>query len=242
LADDRARALTRLFLRLGAVEEERMFDPAQEREDMVRYQLAGRDISDARVLAAMREVPRERFVSSDYLSQAYDDGPLPIGNGQTISQPYIVALMIQAAALQPEDRVLEVGAGSGYAAAVMSRIAREVVAIERHAGLADEAREQLAALGYHNIAVIVGDGTRGCADKAPFDAIIVSAGGPGVPHALQQQLDLAGRLVIPVGDDRSQRLLKVTRTGATHFEEEDLGEVVFVPLIGEEGWREESTG
>ena len=217
-----------------------MFDPAQEREDMVRYQLAGRDISDERVLAAMREVPRERFVPTEYAGQAYDDGPLPIGNGQTISQPYIVALMIQAAALQPEDRVLEVGAGSGYAAAVMSRIAREVVAIERHAGLADEAREQLAALGYHNIAVIVGDGTRGCADKAPFDAIIVSAGGPGVPHALQQQLDLAGRLVIPVGDDRSQRLLKVTRTGATHFEEEDLGEVVFVPLIGEEGWREET--
>jgi len=216
-----------------------MFDPAQEREDMVRYQLAGRDISDERVLAAMREVPRERFVPTEYAGQAYDDGPLPIGNGQTISQPYIVALMIQAAALQPEDRVLEVGAGSGYAAAVMSRIAREVIAIERHAGLADEAREQLAALGYGNVELIVGDGTRGCADKAPFDAIIVSAGGPGVPHALQQQLDLAGRLVIPVGDDRSQRLLKVTRTGATHFEEEDLGEVVFVPLIGEEGWREE---
>ena len=216
-----------------------MFDPAQEREDMVRYQLAGRDITDERVLAAMREVPRERFVPTKYAGQAYDDGPLPIGNGQTISQPYIVALMIQAAALQPEDRVLEVGAGSGYAAAVMSRIAREVIAIERHAGLADEAREQLAALGYGNVELIVGDGTRGCADKAPFDAIIVSAGGPGVPHALQQQLDLAGRLVIPVGDDRSQRLLKVTRTGATHFEEEDLGEVVFVPLIGEEGWREE---
>ena len=124
-----------------------MFDPAQEREDMVRYQLAGRDIRDARVLAAMREVPRERFVGSDYADMAYDDGPLPIGNGQTISQPYIVALMIQAAALQPEDRVLEVGAGSGYAAAVMSRIAREVVAIERNAGLVDQAREQLAALG-----------------------------------------------------------------------------------------------
>ena len=219
-----------------------MFDPAQEREDMVRYQLAGRDISDERVLAAMREVPRERFVPADYADQAYDDGALPIGNGQTISQPYIVALMIQAAALQPEDRVLEVGAGSGYAAAVMSRIAREVIAIERHAGLADEAREHLAALGYSNVELIVGDGTRGCTDKAPFDAIIVSAGGPGVPHALQQQLDLAGRLVIPVGDDRSQRLLKVTRTGANHFEEEDLGEVVFVPLIGEEGWREETAG
>jgi protein-L-isoaspartate(D-aspartate) O-methyltransferase len=217
-----------------------MFDPAQEREDMVRYQLAGRDITDERVLAAMREVPRERFVPAEYADQAYDDGPLPIGNGQTISQPYIVALMIQAAALQPDDRVLEVGAGSGYAAAVMSRIAREVIAIERHAGLADEAGEQLAALGYSNVELIVGDGTRGCTDKAPFDAIIVSAGGPGVPHALQQQLDLAGRLVIPVGDDRSQRLLKVTRTGATHFEEEDLGEVVFVRLIGEEGWREEA--
>jgi protein-L-isoaspartate(D-aspartate) O-methyltransferase len=219
-----------------------MFDPAQEREDMVRYQLSGRDITDERVLAAMREVPRERFVPTDYAGQAYDDGALPIGSGQTISQPYIVALMIQAAALQPEDRVLEVGAGSGYAAAVMSRIAREVIAIERHAGLADAAGEQLAALGYGNVELIVGDGTRGCTDKAPFDAIIVSAGGPGVPHALQQQLDLAGRLVIPVGDDRSQRLLKVTRTGANHFEEEDLGEVVFVPLIGEEGWREETAG
>jgi len=212
---------------------------AAERDAMIERQIASRGIREPTILEAFRSVPREAFLSPEYADLAYGDHPLPIEAGQTISQPYIVALMIQAAALRPEDRVLEVGAGSGYAAAVMSRIAREVIAIERHAGLADEAREQLAALGYGNVELIVGDGTRGCADKAPFDAIIVSAGGPGVPHALQQQLDLAGRLVIPVGDDRSQRLLKVTRTGATHFEEEDLGEVVFVPLIGEEGWREE---
>ena len=218
-----------------------MFDPAQEREDMVRYQLARRDIRDERVLAAMREVPRERFVPADWAEEAYDDGTLPIGDDQTISQPYIVALMIQAAELAPGDRVLEVGAGSGYAAAVMSRIARQVIAIERHAGLAAQARDRLAALGYDNIEIIVGDGTRGAVDKAPFNAIIVSAAGPGVPHALQQQLDLAGRLIIPVGDGGIQRLLKVTRTGATHFQEEDLGEVVFVPLIGEEGWHEESS-
>lgn len=219
-----------------------MVDLAHQRERMVERQLAGRGVHDNHVLEAMREVPREAFVPKPLQEFAYEDTPLPIDAGQTISQPYIVAAMIEAAGVRPGDRVLEIGAGSGYAAAVMSRIAREVVAIERHAGLVDEARAQLAALGYDNVELVVGDGTRGYADKAPFDAIIVSAGGPGIPHALQQQLDLGGRLIIPVGNDITQRLLKVTRTGATHFEEQELGDVVFVPLIGEEGWQEEAAG
>ena len=219
-----------------------MLDRSREREDMVRHQLAGRDIDDPHVLAAMREVPRERFVPSEYAEQAYDDGPLPIDQRQTISQPYIVALMIQAAELATGDRVLEVGAGSGYAAAVMSRIAREVIGIERHALLVHAAQDRLAELGYRNVELIAGDGTRGCPDKAPFDAIIVSASGPGVPHALQQQLDLGGRMVIPVGEGSAQRLLRVRRTGASHFEEEDLGSVIFVPLIGVEGWPEPTEG
>jgi len=215
-----------------------MPDRSREREDMVCYQLAGRDIDDSQVLAAMREVPRERFVPDGCAEQAYDDGPLPIDEGQTISQPYIVALMIQAAELTQGDRVLEVGAGSGYAAAVMSHIAREVIGIERHAPLIEAARDRLDELGYRNVELIAGDGTRGCVDKAPFDAIIVSAAGPGIPHALQQQLELGGRLVIPVGEGSAQRLLRVRRTGASHFEEEDLGPVIFVPLIGAEGWPE----
>jgi len=217
-----------------------MLDRSREREDMVRHQLADRDIDDPQALAAMREVPRERFVPDEYAEHAYDDGPLPIDQGQTISQPYIVALMIQAAELATGNRVLEVGAGSGYAAAVMSRIVREVIGIERHAPLVRAARDRLAELGYRNVELIAGDGTRGYPDRAPFDAIIVSASGPVVPHALQQQLDLGGRLVIPVGEGSAQRLLRVRRTGAAHFEEEELGPVIFVPLIGEEGWPEPS--
>jgi protein-L-isoaspartate(D-aspartate) O-methyltransferase len=207
------------------------------RARMVEDQLARRGISDERVLAAMGAAPREVFVAPDLQAEAYEDFPLPIGEGQTISQPFIVALMLEAAEPKPGERVLEVGAGCGYAAAVMSRIAGRVFAIERLAALGTAAREHLAALGYDNVTIIVGDGTRGLAAEAPFDAIIVSAGGPDVPAALKAQLAIGGRLVIPVGMvERQQTLRKVTRTSETDFPEEDLGPVAFVPLIGEGGW------
>jgi len=206
---------------------------------MVDVQIAQRGVRDSRVLKAMREVPREAFVDPDFEEFAYEDTPLPIGKGQTISQPFMVAYMIEAADIDPGDRVLEVGTGSGYAAAVMSRIADHVYTIERHASLAEIARQRFELLGYDNIEVRAGDGTKGWGEAAPFDVILVAAAGPGAPPALQEQLDVSGRLVIPVGKEADgQRLLKVTRTGATTYEEEDLGGVQFVPLIGEEGWAE----
>jgi protein-L-isoaspartate(D-aspartate) O-methyltransferase len=216
-----------------------MFDRA--REEMVRRQLEGRGITDRHVLTAMRAVPRERFVAADYTERAYDDGPLPIGEGQTISQPYIVALMLQAAEIRPGGHVLEVGAGSGYAAAVAARIADRVVAIERHASLVEAAQRRLDGLGYANVRILAGDGTRGCAEEAPFDAIIVSAGGPEVPDALARQLRIGGRLVIPVGPNGSQALLRIRRVADRRYERDDLGEVVFVPLIGEQGWAEQAS-
>jgi protein-L-isoaspartate(D-aspartate) O-methyltransferase len=217
-----------------------MFDHAAARAQMVDRQIARRGLTDARVLAAMREVPREMFVPESLAAHAYDDGPLPIEAGQTISQPFVVAIMIEAAEIAPGDRVLEIGAGSGYAAAVMSRIAAQVYAIERHASLADSAAARLQQLGYANVEVRAGDGTHGWPEAAPFDAIIASAGGPAIPQALKEQLDLGGHLVMPVGDSpRVQRLIKVTRAGANLFVEEDLGAVAFVPLIGAHGWKEE---
>jgi len=202
------------------------------RTAMVERQLKARGIRDPRVLAAMAEVPRESFVSEDLRKFAYDDRPLPIGEGQTISQPYIVALMIEAAAIEPGDKVLEVGAGSGYAAAVLSRIAGEVHAIERHAALADSAQRRLRALGYDTVAVIAGDGSGGLPGKAPFDAILVAAGSDKVPAPLRRQLAIGGRLVVPVGGPGLQSLLCVTRTGEEGWTERDLGGVRFVPLIG----------
>jgi len=217
-----------------------MLDTARLRARMVDAQIARRGVKDAHVLDAMREVPREAFVPPGFEEFAYEDGPLPIGESQTISQPFVVALMIEAAELRPGDRVLEVGAGSGYAAAVMSRIADRVHAIERHKSLAEEARRRFARLGYDNIELKVGDGTVGWPEAAPFDAILVSAGGPEVPAALKEQLAQGGRLVIPVGEARGdQRLLKLTRRADGTFEEEDLGPVSFVPLIGEAGWAED---
>jgi protein-L-isoaspartate(D-aspartate) O-methyltransferase len=219
---------------MSAPEQDRM---AALRARMVEDQLARRGISDERVLAAMGAVPREAFVPPDRQAEAYEDCPLPIGERQTISQPFIVALMIEAAELKPGDRVLEVGSGCGYAAAVMGRIAGEVFGIERHAALGAAARDNLAALGIGNVTIVVGDGTKGLPDEAPFDAIIVSAGGPDVPPALKAQLAVGGRLVIPVGTvERQQTLRKVTRTSEAAFPEEDLGPVAFVPLIGEAGW------
>jgi protein-L-isoaspartate(D-aspartate) O-methyltransferase len=215
-------------------------DIKERRDAMVAMQLVARGVRDKQVLAAMREVPRERFIAGELAEFAYADTPLPIEAGQTISQPYIVALMLEAAKIQPDDRVLEIGVGSGYAAAVMSRIARRVHAIDRQEELADLARGRLAALGYDNVVVRSGDGTCGWPENAPFDVIVVAAGGPGIPTPLNVQLALGGRLIIPVGDAEEQRLTRVTRTGEENYFEENLGPVRFVPLIGEHGWRNES--
>jgi protein-L-isoaspartate(D-aspartate) O-methyltransferase len=217
-----------------------ILDPAEAREHMVRRHLEARGIRDSAVLAAMRSVPREAFLPPELEEFAYADSPLPIERGQTISQPYIVALMAAAAALRSGDRVLEVGTGSGYAAAILSRIAREVDTIERHEELARLATERLARLGFANVSVRHGDGTLGWPEHAPYDAIIVAAGGPKVPEALLDQLVPGGRLVMPVGEGRGvQRLLRVTRGPDGRLHQEELGDVRFVPLIGVQGWMPE---
>ncbi len=217
-----------------------MSDPtarADDREHMVQRHLVARGIRDAAVLAAMRAVPREAFITGELAEFAYEDAPLPIEVGQTISQPYIVAEMIVALGLQPGSRVLEVGTGSGYAAAVLSRIAAEVYTVERHAELAEAAARRLHALGYANVHVLHGDGTLGWAAHAPYDGIVVAAGGPEVPEALREQLKVGGRLVIPIGPTpREQTLVRITRSDPTSYAREDLGAVRFVPLIGAEGW------
>jgi len=213
----------------------------QQREEMVARQIAGRGIRDPNVLAAMREVPREAFVPQDQANFAYDDGPLPILEGQTISQPYVVALMIQELRIGAEDRVLEIGTGSGYAAAIISRMAAETYTVERIESLVDFARQNLEALGYDNVHVRQGDGTLGWSEHAPYAAIIVAAGGPEVPESLKEQLAIGGRLIIPVGSEqRAQRLIKVTRKTEEEYELETLSHVRFVPLIGEQGWAKES--
>jgi protein-L-isoaspartate(D-aspartate) O-methyltransferase len=209
---------------------------ARDREIMVQRHLLARGIRDPLVLAAMGKVPREAFVPQELAEFAYEDSALPIEAGQTISQPYIVARMIELLELEPTDKVLEVGAGSGYAAAVLSRIADKVYAIERHAELAKLAKERLERLGYDNVEIIWADGTLGLPKQAPFNAILVSAGGPRIPDTLKQQLSVGGRLVIPVGRDLHQRLYLVRRIDEDNFEEEDHGSVAFVPLIGAEGW------
>jgi len=214
---------------------------AAQRERMVGRQVAGRGVHDERVLEAMRTVPRELFVDEAMRPHAYEDTPLPIEAGQTISQPYIVGLMLGAAALGPADRVLEVGAGSGYAAAVMSRIVREVYAVERHAELAALALYRLRSLGYGNVEIRIGDGSGGWPEVGPFDAILAAAGAPVVPDRLRRQLAVGGRLVLPVGESRDrQRLLKITRQGEHRWSEEALGDVRFVPLVGEHGWRDDA--
>ena len=207
-----------------------------ERERMVERQIRARGVSDARVLQAMRDVPREAFLPPELADLAYDDRPLPIEAGQTISQPYIVAVMTEALRLTGSETVLEIGTGSGYAAAVLARVARHVYTIERHAELADLARERLAALGITNVDVRCDDGTLGWPEHAPFDAIVVAASGPELPQALLDQLTIGGRLVIPVGTSRAQELVRVTRTSEDAFKREELGAVQFVPLIGEQGW------
>jgi protein-L-isoaspartate(D-aspartate) O-methyltransferase len=209
------------------------------RDLMVERQIATRGVRDPRVLEALREVPREAFVPAELQEFALEDAPLPIAAGQTISQPYVVAVMVEALQLGPDDRVLEVGSGSGYAAAVMSRICARVYAIERHEELVDASRRVLADLGYQNVQLRHGDGTLGWPEAAPFDAILVSAGGPAIPDALRGQLAIGGRLVIPVGGrGRLQRLVRVTRRGIDDFVEDDYGPVSFVPLVGAQGWQD----
>jgi len=214
-----------------------MTDYAAEREAMVERQLRRRGITEPDILDAFRAVPREAFISEDHAHLAYGDHPLPIEANQTISQPYIVALMVQAAAIRHGDAVLEVGAGSGYAAAVISRIAARVVAIERQHDLVEVARQRLERLGYSNVLIVEGDGTRGCPDEAPFDAILAAASGSHVPSALIAQLAPNGRIVMPLGEPGlPQELVKVTKQDDGILVQENLGGVRFVPLIGEEGW------
>ena len=211
------------------------------RQQMIEYQLEARGLKDQGVLDALNAVPREEFIPTELVEFAYSDSALPIAASQTISQPYIVALMTAALELKADDRVLEVGTGSGYAAAVLAELASEVFTIERHKILADTARKKLRELNYKNIQVLHGDGTLGWPEYAPFEAIIVAAGGPEVPETLKQQLSIGGRLVIPVGTSlHTQRLVRITRTSQYIFEEENLGSVRFVPLIGAAGWKDET--
>lgn len=215
----------------------------EKRQQMVSDQIHGRGVRDAKVLAAMANVRREAFVPSEMRVFAYDDRPLPIAAGQTISQPYIVAFMVEALNLQAGDKVLEIGAGSGYAAAVLAEIAGTVYAIERIDELARNAAKSLKSQGYENVHVLHADGTRGWAEHAPFDAILVSAGAPVVPEDLKSQLAAGGRMVVPVGDTKhTQELIRITHRGNGVFDRENLASVRFVPLIGEQGWEEESTG
>src|SRR5579859_3827015 len=210
---------------------------AQRRDAMVESHIAARGIRSQSVLEAMQTVPREAFLPQHLREFAYQDAPLPIAEGQTISQPYIVALMTEALELKGGEKVLEIGTGSGYAAAILAQIAKEVYTVERIGQLAEKAATVLSDLGYRNVHVLHGDGTRGWEEHAPYDAIVVAAGGPEVPESLKAQLRIGGRLVIPVGADRRfQELVRVTRISELQYKTEDLADVRFVPLVGAEGW------
>lgn len=214
-----------------------MLDFTEARRQMVDRQIAGRGVRDPAVLRAFGTVPREEFVAEDLREYAYRDMPLSIGHDQTISQPYVVALMAELARLQPDDRVLDIGTGSGYAAAILAEIAARVFSIERVADLAELARQRLIRLDYDNVEIRVGDGTLGWPEEAPFDAIIAAAGGFEVPTVLKRQLADGGRLIMPVGPQAgAQRLVRLVRRGVDTFDEQDFGEVRFVPLIGSQGW------
>jgi protein-L-isoaspartate(D-aspartate) O-methyltransferase len=221
-----------MFTKWGELE-----DHERDRERMVRMQIEARGVRDPRVLEAMRAVPRHLFVPGHVIGSAYRDAPLPIGQGQTISQPYIVALMTELLELKGEEKVLEIGTGSGYQAAILGQLAAQVITVERIPQLAQEASELLVQLGYDNVHVKVGDGTLGWPDDAPYDAVIVTAASPQIPEPLKGQLTDGGRLVAPVGPRWTQELVRVRRRGDRYHSETLLG-VAFVPLIGEHGWQE----
>jgi len=210
----------------------------KQRIKMVDSQIRARGIRDPRVLKAMEKVPRHLFVNEALRDQAYNDNPLPIDGGQTISQPYIVALMTEALELKGTEKALEIGTGSGYQAAVLAELVDHVFSIDRIASLAGNARRLLEFLNYYSIAIRVGDGTLGWKDEAPFDAIMVTAGAPDIPKTLVEQLAVGGRLVVPVGGRHSQVLIKLTRLSESvnDVKREDLGGCRFVDLIGEYGW------
>jgi protein-L-isoaspartate(D-aspartate) O-methyltransferase len=212
----------------------RHLNPEVARERLVKH-LRAKGIEDERVLEAFRKVPRHLFVDGAMYAQAYDDNALPIGLGQTISQPYVVGLMTQLLELGTDDKILEIGTGSGFQAAVLARFSRRVYTIERHRELGENARKLLRELGYENIVFKVGDGTRGWPQHAPFDRIIVTAGAPVVPQALVSQLTVGGRLLIPTGDRAYQELQIYDRT-EEGIRKRSVGGVVFVPLVGEHGW------
>ena len=214
----------------------------QARARMVAQQLERRGIRDRRVLEAMAAVPRELFVPNVPSSFAYDDRALPIDSGQTISQPYIVARMTELLQVEAGDRILEIGTGSGYQAAILARLGAEVTTIERHTDLAEQARDRLRALDVVGVDVRVGDGSRGAPDGAPWDGIVVTAAAPAIPDALREQLAIGARLVIPVGPRYQQDLLVVERRGRADWDERSDGAVVFVPLVGEGGFREADAG
>src|SRR5262245_13618968 len=214
-----------------------MADIASLRRRMVDTQLVARGIREPAVLRAMASVPRERFVPEVDALDAYEDSAMPIGHAQTISQPYVVALMLEALSPESTDRVLEIGTGSGYGTAVLAEVVAAVYTVERLGTLADAARVRLAELGYRNVHVLEGDGTLGWPEHAPYDGIVVTAGGPDVPASLRSQLRVGGRLVIPIGPTmRAQELVRVTRRTPDDYPQERLGPVTFVPLIGAEGW------
>ncbi len=207
----------------------------EARHKMVGFQIAGRGVKDARVLSVMRDIPRHLFVTHDRLYEAYQDRPVAIECGQTISQPYMVAVMTETLQIQPQDHILEIGTGSGYQTAVLARLARKVVTVERHSALANSAKTLLEALGYDNITVVTGDGSLGFPEEAPYEGILVTAGAPRIPSALPRQLAEGGRLVLPVGDTREQTLITVIRHGAHHSWVKGMS-CRFVPLVGEQGW------
>lgn len=210
-----------------------MTDFEEARQQMVETQVRARGVRDERILAAIGKTPRERFVPDINRTRAYMDAPLPIGEGQTISQPYIVAFMIEALALKGGEKVLEIGSGSGYAAAILGEVAKEVFAVERIETLATASAQTLRSLGIENVHVRFGDGADGWPDEAPFDAILVSAGAPEIPEALKSQLAIGGRMVIPLGRTLlAQELVRVTRVSEDEFSLEDIADVRFVPLIG----------
>ena len=208
---------------------------AEQRQDMVDYQLRARGIGDERLLAVIGQVARHQFVSPTLKREAYADHPLPIGEGQTISQPYIVASMSEALSLSGEEKVLEIGTGSGYQTAILAELASTVITIERSSSLSQAAQQRLQRLGYRNVRFLVGDGTVGLPEEAPFDRILATGSLPRIPPGLLEQLAESGILVLPVGNKALQRLLQVKRSGSSHTKR-NLGACRFVPLIGKEGW------